>query len=119
MSIKLRKTFELPRIGILKYKNAYSKSKIQVNLCQKLSFLNQLTHNMTRECSLNSEKNTSSQHVVYNFFFVCFCFDIQNNIYILYTTMNNLSSYCGLTDSRMRASDIDLPVQKVLQPTQT
>ena len=26
----------------------------------------------------------------------------------------NLSSYCGLTDSRMRASDIDLPVpQKI------
>ena len=23
---------------------------------------------------------------------------------------NNLSSYCGLTDSRMRASNIDLPV---------
>ena len=23
--------------------------------------------------------------------------------------MNNLSSYCGLTDSRMRASDTDLP----------
>ena len=28
--------------------------KVQVNLCQKLSFLNQLTHNMTRDCSLNS-----------------------------------------------------------------
>jgi hypothetical protein len=27
--------------------------------------------------------------------------------------MNNLSSYCGLTDSRMRASDIDLPVSKI------
>ena len=25
--------------------------------------------------------------------------------------MNNLSSYCGLTDSRMRASDTDLPVK--------
>ena len=24
--------------------------------------------------------------------------------------MNNLSSYCGLTDSRMRASEKDLPV---------
>ena len=24
--------------------------------------------------------------------------------------MNNLSSYCGLTDSRMSASDTDLPV---------
>ena len=26
--------------------------------------------------------------------------------------MNNLSSYCGLTDSRMKSSDTDLPVQK-------
>ena len=46
---------------------------IQVNLFQKLSFLNQLTHNMTRDCSLNSPKNTSSHHVVYNNCF-CFCF---------------------------------------------
>ena len=27
--------------------------------------------------------------------------------------MNNLSTYCGLTDSRMRDSDIDLPVKLV------
>ena len=47
----------------------------------------------------------------------CFCFDIQNNIctqhvlnlYFSCNSMNNLSSYCGLTDSRMRASDTDLP----------
>ena len=50
--------------------------------------------------------------------FFCFCFDIQNNIctqhvqnlYFSCNLMNNLSSYCGLTDSRMRASDTDLPV---------
>ena len=45
----------------------------QVNLCQKLSFLKQLTHNMTRDCSLNSLKNTSSQHIVYKY-----CFECQN-----------------------------------------
>ena len=44
---------------------------VQVNLCQKLVFLNQLTHNMTRGCSLNPPKNTSSEHVVYK---NCFCF---------------------------------------------
>ena len=54
----------------------------------------------------------------------CFCFDIQNNICTqnvlnLYFSgnwmnwMNNLSSYCGLTDSRMRASDTDLPYVQV------
>ena len=50
--------------------------------------------------------------------FFCFCFDIQNNIctqhvlnlYFSGNSMNNLSSYCGLTDSRMRASDTYLPV---------
>ena len=50
---------------------------LQVTLFQKLSFLNQLTHNMTKDCSLNSK---------------------------------NLSSYCGLTGARMRASEKDLPV---------
>ena len=28
--------------------------------------------------------------------------------------LNNFSSYCGLTDARMRASEKDLPVQKNL-----
>ena len=49
-----------------------------------------LTHNMTRDCSLNSLKNTRSQHV--------FCFDIQNttctqhvvNLYFSGNSMNNL-----------------------------
>ena len=55
----------------------------------------------------------------------CFCFDIQNNIctqhvlnlYFSGNSINNLSSYCGLTDSRMRASDTDLPVCTV-RPTE-
>ena len=50
-----------------------------------------------------------------------FCFDIQNNIctqhvlnlYFSGNSMNNLSSYCGLTDSRMIASDTDLPVNDI------
>ena len=33
-------------------------SELQVNLCQKLLFLNQLTHNMTTDCSLNYKFNT-------------------------------------------------------------
>ena len=62
---------------------------------------------------------TSSEHVVYKNYFKC-----QNKTQFLYTTcselaiflywtrnsMNNLSSYCGLTDSRMSASEKDLPV---------
>ena len=33
---------------------------------------------------------------------------------VFFNSMNNLSSYCGLTDSRMRASDTDLPVCRLL-----
>ena len=47
-----------------------------------------------------------------------FCFDIQNNIctqhvvnlYFSWNSMNNLSSYCGLTGARLRASEKDLHV---------
>ena len=46
--------------------------KVQVNLCQKLLFLHQLTHNMTTYCSLNYKFNTwkfqtqtEGGHVVY------------------------------------------------------
>ena len=31
---------------------------VQENLCQKLSFVHQLTHNMTTDCSLNYNFNT-------------------------------------------------------------
>ena len=65
------------------------------------------------------KKNTSWEHVVYKH-----CFEDQNKKQCLYTTcsevvfflywsqesMNNLSSYCGLIDWRMSASDTDLPV---------
>ena len=62
---------------------------------------------------------------------IVFCFDIQNNlctpmfypcsppcselvIFMYWTrnSMNNLLSYCGLVDARIRAYDKDLPVQK-------
>ena len=34
------------------------KQRLQVNLCQKLLFLHQLTHNMMTDCSLNYKFNT-------------------------------------------------------------
>ena len=37
------------------------------------TLLTQLTHNMMRDCSLNSPKNTSLKHVVYKY-----CFECQN-----------------------------------------
>ena len=67
------------------------------------------------------KKNTSWEHDVYKH---CFEDQNKNKKQCLYTTcsevvfflywsqesMNNLSSYCGLTDWRMSASDTDLPV---------
>jgi len=41
-----------------------------------------------------------------------FCKQHVANLCFSWKSMNNLSSYCGLTESRMRSSDIDLPVHK-------
>ena len=81
-----------------------------------------LTHNMTRlfnDLPVQYMKTTSSEHVVY-----INCSECQNKKQFVYTTcselgifmywtrnsMNNLSSYCGLVDARISASDKDLPV---------
>ena len=44
-----------PMIEVIDVQN---NSQVQVNLCQKLLFLHQLTHNMTTDCSLNYKFNT-------------------------------------------------------------
>jgi hypothetical protein len=36
---------------------------------------------------------------------------VHNMLYFSWNPVNNLSSYCGLTDARMRASEKDLPVR--------
>jgi penicillin-binding protein-related factor A (putative recombinase) len=56
---------------------------VQVNLCQKPLFLNQLTHNMTTDCSLFMKSISSEylQNILCTQIvgFVLFCFDKQNN----------------------------------------
>ena len=86
---------------------------------------------MTKDCSLdykfcineNWKLRTLSEHVVY-----INCSECQNKNQFVYTTcseralfmywtcnsMNNLLSYCGLVDAKIRASDIDLPVSNQL-----
>ena len=54
-----------------------SMNYILVNLFQKLLFLHQLTHNMTKDCSA------------------------------IVVFMNNLLLFCGLIDAKIRASDKD------------
>ena len=59
-----------------------------LRICTGKSFsealiLESVNHNMTRDCSLNSPKNTSSQHVVYK---NCFLFLFWHSKQYLYTT---------------------------------
>ena len=78
---------------------------VQVNLCKKF----QLTYNMMRDCSFNSPKNTSSEHVVYKYCFECqnkknnFCTQHVLNLYFLGNSTNTLLPYCRLTDARIIA----------------
>ena len=50
------------------------------------------------ECQNKNKNNYRTQHVV--------------NLYISGNSMNNLLSYCGLTEARKRASEKDLPVSE-------
>ena len=56
-----------------------------------------LCTNIVLNLKTKNEKQFCTQHVL--------------NLYISGNSMNNLMSYCGLTDARMRSSDKDLPVQ--------
>ena len=57
---------------------------------------------------LNVKNNFGTQHVLPRF---------ELGIFMYWTcnSMNNLSSYCGLVDAKIRASDKDLPVKSVFQ----
>ena len=57
------------------------RSSLQVNLCQKLLFLHQLTQNMTTDCSLNYKFNTWRFEALHIGRTCCVqkFFDIQNN----------------------------------------
>ena len=46
-----------------------------------------------------------------------FCTQYVLNLYFSGDSMNNFLSYCGFTDSKMRASDTDLPVSKYIPKT--
>ena len=60
---------------------------LQVNLFQKRLFLHQLTQNMTKDCSLNYKKNTSSEAVVYKYRLE---YQNKNKRQFLYTTYPEL-----------------------------
>ena len=70
---------------------------LQVNLCQKLFFLQNM---LCTKIVLNVKNNFCTQHVLPRF---------ELGIFMYWTcnSMNNLSSYCGLVDAKIKASDKD------------
>ena len=62
-------------------------NQVQVNLCQKLLFYHQLTHNMTTYCSM--PENSNSEHGE-NMLCTEIDFDIQNNL----CTQHVLPMFC-------------------------
>ena len=97
---------------------------IQVIFFQKLLFLHQLTHNITKDCSLIyhfSSRKLQAQNLLctqivflllfwYSKQFMYTCSEFGIFMYWACNSMHNLSSYCGLVDAKIRASDKDLPV---------
>ena len=59
---------------------------------------------------LNVRNNLSTQHILPRF-------ELGIFMYRTCMSMNNLSSYCGLVDAKIRASDKDLPVFSVVVAT--
>ena len=112
---------------------SYANAEIQVNLFQKQLFLHQLTQNVTQDCSLNYKFSTwkfQAQNMgrtcwVHELFWMSkrkqktICVhrmfsQLGTFMYWTCNSMNNLSSYCGLVDAKIRASDEDLPVHTYL-----
>ena len=77
---------------------------VKVNLCQKFLFLHQLTHNMTKDCSLNYKFNA------WNLGRTC----CVQKLFLLFRIffVHNMFSPCS---AKRRDSDKDLPVKTELQ----
>ena len=82
----------------------YKYLQIQVNLCQRLLFL----QNIGRTCCVHKLFWMSKSISVHNMFSLCPEFGTFT--YWTFNSINNKSSYCGSVDAKVRASDKDLPV---------
>ena len=83
----------------LKTKQNIINSLVQVNLCQKHSFSNQLTHNITTDCSLIPDFSTRKiqlQNMLCTNIVFCLCFGLQNNV----CTQHVLNLYFSCTEFR-------------------
>ena len=60
---------------------------------------------------LDSSSHVNAMHCTGKYLSKALLFaEYGENMYWTYNSMNNLSSYCGLVDAKIRASDKDLPV---------
>ena len=89
-------------LGHIDQKDSLLLLKLQVNLCQKLFFLRNMgrTSCVQKLCPICMY----ALHVLPRF-------ELGIFIYWICNSLNNLSTYCGLVDAKIRASDKDLPVQ--------
>ena len=101
----------------------YFKTSVQVNNCQKLLLLHQITHNMTTDCQLNHQfstwkfqvQNMLCTQIVFLFWyseqFMCTTCSVLV-IFMPWTgdSMNNILTYCGLVEVKICVSEKGLPV---------
>ena len=76
---------------------------IQVNLCQKFLFLHQLTHNITKDCSLNYEFRTwklQAQNMLRTQ--IVFLFLFWHSEQFMYTTCSELAIFMYWTCNSMK-----------------
>ena len=108
-SLKVRQFLkEIAMSSILpKYseKNFISALALQVNLCQKLLFLHQLTHNTTTDCSLSYK---SSIHENSKLRTCC-----VQKLFLTFRTIYVHNKFSP-SSAKIRASDKDLPVNRNL-----
>ena len=74
------------------------------SLSEALPFAEHRENMLCTKIVLNVRNNFYTQHVLP-------WFELEIFMYWTCNSMNNLSSYCGLVDAKIRASDKDLPVQ--------
>ena len=75
------------------------------SLSEALLFAEHGKNMLCTKIVLNVRNNFCTQHVLPRFELGIFMYSTCNS-------MNNLSSYCGLVDAKIRASDKDLPVKQ-------
>ena len=99
-----------PRVcpKIMKLLMYFKFCQLQVNLCQKLFFL----QNMVRTCCVQKLFWLPETISVHNMF--SSGLSLELSCIELCNSMNNLLSYYGLVDAKIRASDKDLPGLKTI-----